>query len=64
MGARRQKKTKIRKEQKMRAGGQWMKVTQPQNYKHKAVSSYLQPLKAQMTGLMQCFTQQLQIGSE
>lgn len=30
----------------------------------KAVSSYLKPLKAQMAGLIQNFTQQLQTGSE
>ena len=36
----------------------------PEETDIKAVSSYLKPLKAQMTGLMQYFTQQLQTGSE
>lgn len=36
----------------------------PRSTNMKAVSSYLKLLKAQMTGLMQYFTQELQIGSE
>ena len=41
-----------------------MRVMRSRRTDIKVVSSYLKPLKAQMMGLMQYFTEQLQTGSE
>lgn len=55
--AERQKKIKI-KEQKMTAGGDsGLRLYSLRNTNIKEASSYFKPLRAQMTGLMQYFTQ-------
>ena len=48
----------------MKAGGQWMRVMRSRRTDIRVVSSYLKPLKAQMMGLMQYFTEQPQTSSE